>query len=303
MITKALLGAGLLASSLIAFASGAATLANGSARVDYDKAAWDALAANVAAPPVLALNAFFNQTEANAMTYDDVLHLAATNPASYTHQIYGMNTASVANLPFRTTQPTTFEYTPGDLTNHTGRIGLGGIARFTVSTGGQLLYGDFTLQYSATRHAYGGTGWHIRGNIPPAATAYDLLNVTITESSASFTITGDLCVSYEIANLLYSTPADTLRDVGDFTFTAQIAATNSAPVISSIGVSAASVMLQMVNGAAGTAYTVSSTTNINLPGASWELATNGVFASDGKATNSIPVDGAERSRFYRLQQP
>ncbi|NOS71293.1 MAG: hypothetical protein HOP33_15340, partial [Verrucomicrobia bacterium] len=47
-------------------AAHAATLASGSATIDYDKAAWDVLAVNYGLPqPTLTLAAFFNQTQAN----------------------------------------------------------------------------------------------------------------------------------------------------------------------------------------------------------------------------------------------
>jgi hypothetical protein len=81
------------------------------------------------------------------------------------------------------------------------------------------LYGDFTLQYDATRLFLGGTGWYLKGNIPPAAAAFDILNVSVVESPGSFTISGDLYPTYEVANFLYATPSDQFVDVGDFTFT------------------------------------------------------------------------------------
>ncbi|HUK82937.1 MAG TPA: PEP-CTERM sorting domain-containing protein [Verrucomicrobiae bacterium] len=211
--------AALTAVGVVSSAS-ADTLASGSATIDYDQAAWESLASGYGPTPVLTLSAFFDQTQADARTGSQLLSdpAPATN---YTGEVYAMYGSSVANLSGRYGQPTTFAFTPGQLTLHTGVIGLGGVTRFDVYGGafGSLLFGDFTLQYDSARQLVGGSGWYLKGNIAPAAAAFDLLNVNIIESPGSFTISGDLGVSYEVANFLFSTPADTLADVGNFTFT------------------------------------------------------------------------------------
>ncbi|NOS71294.1 MAG: PEP-CTERM sorting domain-containing protein [Verrucomicrobia bacterium] len=215
------------------------TLLSGSATIDYDSAAWSTLASGFGPTPVLSLGAYFNQADASARTQAQLLaDLNPGGPASYLGQVYAMNGASVVNLSGRYTQPTTFAYTPGSLSSHTGSIGLGGVARFDVYGGvfGSLLFGDFTLQYDAARSLVGGSGWYLKGNIPPAAAAYDLLNVSITEAPGTFTISGDLGVSYEIANFLYATPGDTLKDVGNFTFTATTVPEPSALALLGLGV-------------------------------------------------------------------
>jgi hypothetical protein len=198
----------------------AETLASGSATIDYDQTAWESLASGYGPTPVLTLSAFFDQTQADARTGSQLLSdpAPATN---YTGEVYAMYGSSMANLSGRYGQPTTFTFTPGQLTLASGVIGLGGVTRFAVYGGafGNLLFGDFTLQYDVSRQLVGGSGWYLKGNIPPAAAAFDLLNVNISESPGSFTISGDLGVSYEVANFLFGTPADTLKDVGNFTFT------------------------------------------------------------------------------------
>lgn len=214
------------------------TLVSGSATIDYDKTAWDGLASGFGPTPVLTLGAFFNQADANARTQTQLqTDPNPGGPVSYTGQVYAMNGASVVNLPSRFTQPTTFAYTPGALSSHTGSIGLGGVSRFDVYGGfaGSLLYGDYTLQFDSARSFFGGTGWYLKANIPPAAAAYDLLNVTITEAPGTFTISGDLGVSYEVANALYNTPSDTLKDVGNFTFTATTVPEPSALALAGLG--------------------------------------------------------------------
>ncbi len=236
----------IIAALLCAVSAHAAALVSGSATIDYDKAAWDQLAADLgAAPPVLTLDEFFDQAAANARNYNQVLHDEVQANPAYTGQVYTMNGPTVTNLLGRTTQPTTFNYTPGNPQGHTGAIGLGGIARFAVSAaagGGKLLYGDFTLLYDAGRIDLGGTGWYLKGNIAPSAAAFDILNVVVTETANTLTISGDLGVTYELANLLYSTPADAGRDVGNFTFTAQVTvpepAVGSTAILAALGLCA-----------------------------------------------------------------
>jgi len=209
-----------LAAMGVVLSGKADTVVSGSATIDYDQAAWESLASGYGPTPVLTLSAFFDQAQVDARTTSQLLSdpAPATN---YLGEVYAMYGSTVTNLLGQYAQATTFAFTPGNLTNHTGVIGLGGATRFAVYGGafGSLLYGDFTLQYSTNRFAYGGSGWYLEGNIPPAAAAFDLMNVNISESPGSFTISGDLGVSWEVANLLYSTPSDTLKDVGDFTFT------------------------------------------------------------------------------------
>ena len=200
--------------------AGVAKVVEGKAVINYSQSAWESLASGFATPPVLTLSAFFNQAQANALIQSELLSNPQTG-YSYSNQIYALNGDTVTNLPSRYTQPTMFLYPRGNLTNHVGRIGLGGVARFAVLGGasGNLLYGDYTLQYNTNRFARGGSGWYLYANIPPAAPAFDLMNVNVVETTNHFTISGYLGVSYEVAYLLYATPSDWLVNVGTFTFT------------------------------------------------------------------------------------
>ncbi len=283
--------------------AGVNKLVTGAAKINYNQTAWESLASGFAAPPVLTLSAFFNQAQANALTQSQLL---STNQPfySYANQVYAMNGATVINLGSRFTQPTTFLYSQGDATNHVGKIGLGGVARMAVlgGFGGNLLFGDYTLFYDSSRIAFGGTGWCLYGNIPPAATVFDLLNVNISETSNSLTISGDLGVSFEMANFLFATPADTLANVGTFSFSGYTVPLTT-PAVSSVNAIGGSVTLQATNGLAGSSYTVLSTTNITAPLVLWNVSATGTFSGDGKTTNSISVPVGERARFFRLQQP
>lgn len=206
--------------------SHALTLAGGSATIDYDKAAWDVLAAGFGAGPnILTLDEFFDVAAVTARNYSQVLNDEVELFPSYTGQVYAMNGPSVTNLSGRTNQPTTFAFTAGNLTSHTGSIGLGGIAQFEVSPligGGHLVYGDFTLLFDNSRANSGRSGWYLKGNIAPAGAAFDILNANVVETPTSISISGDLGVSPEVAINLYATPADSGRDVGNFSFTASV---------------------------------------------------------------------------------
>jgi len=200
-------------------------LVSGGATIDFHKSAWDSLAGGASVPgfEALTLDETFDQAGAASRTSAQILADEVVASPSYVGLSYAMNGPQVVNLAGRTAQPTDFQFTPGDLTAHTGSIGLGGISRWTVNPllgGGKLAFGDFTLRYDADRIAVGGSGWHLVGNIAPAGTLFDLVNVTTSASGNSVSISGDLVVSYEVANFLLATPADQGKDVGDFRFTA-----------------------------------------------------------------------------------
>jgi len=283
----------------------AATVLAGKATINYDQSAWNALASGIGAPqPVLTLSAFFNQAQANALTYDQILSTTQPVPP-YTNEIYVMNGPTVTNLAGRTTQPTTFSYERGNLTNQTGSIGLGGVAQFTVSPaagGGVLLYGDYTLQYDSSRIALGGSGWYLEDNIAPAAAAFDLINVTVVETRTAFTISGDLGVSFEVAYFLYDTPGDWLANVGTFVFSGYTVPFTT-PVISQLTAAGGNLVLQSTSGLAGSGFSLLSTTNLALPISAWTTSATGSFDGNGIGSNSIPIHPAEPARFFQLQQP
>ena len=171
----------------------AGTLSSGSAILNYSQSGVEALGSGLGPAPVLTLSTYFNQSESASRTAAQ-LGTDLIPGSTYTGQIYGMNGTSVVNLDGRTAQPTTFSYSAGDLAGHTGVIGLGGVARFDVfgGIGGSLLMGDLTLQYDINRTLVGGSGWFLKGNIPPAAALFDLTSVSIAESPAGFTLSGDM---------------------------------------------------------------------------------------------------------------
>ncbi len=215
----------IAAAALLPAANATFVLLDGSANFDLDPAAWASVAGGAPAPgfEALTLDEVFDSAAAAARTGGQILSDELVSSPAYTGILFGLNPASVSNLAGRNTRPTDFAFNPGDLTAHTGVIGLGGVTRWAVNPllgGGSLLFGDFTLSYDVSRQLVGGTGWNLRGNIAPSAVAFDLQNVAANLNGNQLTITGDLGLSYEVANFLFANPADQGRDMGDFTFTA-----------------------------------------------------------------------------------
>ena len=205
----------------------AAVLSTGGAIIDFDAAAWAGLSGGANSPgfEFVTPDEFFNQSAANARTSTQILGDEIVASPLFNGLSFGLNDSTVSNLAGRTAQPTTFNFDPsGSLTTHTGVIGLGGVTRWAVNPGigGKLVAGDFTLFYDPSRLAapFNGTGWALANNIAPAGVAFDIKNVVATISPGSISIVGDLTVSYEVANLLFTTPADQGKDVGNINFTA-----------------------------------------------------------------------------------
>ena len=299
---RVLLGLALIPSCAAQLA--AAGLVSGAAVIDYDAAAWSALAAATGYPqPVLTLDAFFNQAEAAVATHDELLH-AAKPGASYRGQTYALNAAAVTNLAQRSAQPTTFAWEPGNLAGHTGAIGLGGVTRFTVSGGGVLLFGDFTLLFSSARLARGGSGWFLKGNIAPAAPAFDLLNPVVAETATGFTLAADLGVSYEVANFLFATPVDTLRVVGRFQFTgSSVAVPAEPPVIERAEMVAEGVRLSGRGVAPNGNFTVQAGSRLDAAGGDWTDVAAGQSDAEGRFNLTVPATSGPAERWFRLVIP
>ena len=203
----------------------ASVLISGGATIDYDAAAWATLAGGINADPfkALILDEFFDQAGVASRNGTQILNDEVVANPSTMGLYHGLNGSSVTNLAGRTNQATTFSYDAGNLTAHTGVIGLGGITRWDVNTllgGGQLGFGDFTLAYDPARLLVGGSGWALTVNLTGGGTAFDLINVTTNATDTSLSISGDLAVSFEMANFYLGTPGDQGRDIGNFSFSA-----------------------------------------------------------------------------------
>jgi hypothetical protein len=225
MNTKFLFGYLLAFVAVSPVSHGASTLVSGGATIDYDSAAWATVAGGLNSPgfEALIIDEFFDQAAVTSRTSAQILADEVQASPSYTGQFYNLNGSSVTNLAGRTNQATTFSYDSGTPTAHTGVIGISGITRWDVNPilgGGNLLFGDFTLKYDSNRLLVGGSGWALTSNVIPSAVVFDLFNVVLNATDTSFDISGDLGVSYEVANFLFFTPANQGKDMGSFSFSA-----------------------------------------------------------------------------------
>jgi hypothetical protein len=282
----------------------AALLTQGVAVIDYDATAWASLAADTGYPmPALSLAAFLDQAQASSLTYPEVLAASQPHP-NYLGQRYVMNGPTLTNLAGRTAQPSSFDYHPDVPSQSTGVIGLGGITRFAVSGGGSLLFGDFTFGFDPTRVSRGGSGWFLKGNIPPAAVAFDLLDVQIQNTSSSLEVSANLGVSFEVANFLLATPSDTLRVVGHFHFAGSSHPSNtSPPAIRQLQLFENLVQLECHQGAPGGSFQVLHSSDLSQPLASWSVVGQGTFDAQGECQTAVPHPPGETTGWYRLRVP
>lgn len=283
-----------------------ASLSIGSARIDFDREAWDAVAAGTGLPaPILVLEAFFDQSLAETLTYAELLYSTGLT-TRYTNQIYLMNGPVVINQPQRTAQATTFTFEPGALPVHTGVIGLAGITRFKVASGGVLLFGDYTLQYDASRALRGPSGWYLRGNIPPAAPAFDLWETSMVETASTWQLSGRLGIGFEVANLLFATPGDAGRIVGQFEFTATFQPNSKpAPIVEVMRHSDGSISVSARGGVPGGRYTLQQANGPLEQELHWQDHLTTVFDAEGHgAPERIdPPESPQGSLFFRIRCP
>ena len=278
----------------------AASFSEGFAVVDWDRNAWDALAGtSVWRGPVLTLNAF-DQDAVSVRNYSQILRDPPSN-AIYTGQVYGMNGPVVSNLEGRTSQPTTFylrTWKPRTTRRHRacGHFPLRGQRRWVTP------FGDHTPVRRRPPGA-GGSGWYLKGNIPRGS-RLDLRQVHIQENGDVFQLDADLAVTFEIANFLYATPSDALRDVGDFHFTARVdTGSGGLPRIRVAQIVEGSLILIGEGGTPGGTFALQSASAIHGLDTSWSTVSEGTFDSRGSSSNSVPLPVMDLTQWFRLQQP
>lgn len=196
---------------------------SGTGTFNFNAGSWATVAggANVSGFEALTLDEVFDKTASSARTGAQIMADEIVASPAYSGITFDLNGSSVNNLVGRTAQPTTFNFAAGNPAGGTGQIGLGGVTRWAVNPvlgGGSLLFGDFTLNYDASRTLVGASGWNLKGNIVPAGVVFDLQNVLATHAGNTLSITGDLGLSPEVATFLFGTPSDTGKNMGTFAF-------------------------------------------------------------------------------------
>ena len=201
---------GFLATSI----ASASLLQTGLATIDLDPAAWLSLKNQT-------VSAVFDKTDMDTMNTSDIL-TAPTGTPSTTGLPFEMYTNNApVGLAGRAPENTSFDYNGTDATTSVGTIGLAGAWK-TNSTDftGQLVFGDFSLHYDASRVGVnaGGTssGWALTNHVSFAASTADLANITLINGIDGFTLSGDIALNAGSAAFLGGVAG---QDVGDFSVT------------------------------------------------------------------------------------
>lgn len=233
-----------LALSLITTGAHAAiTLQSGSATINFNSASWATVAGGLNSPgfEALILDEHFDKAASDARTQAQIVADEVQANPPYTGQLYVMNSTSVTNFTGRSSQATNFLYDDGNPTGATGQIGIGGVTRWDVNPllgGGQLYFGDYEIHYDAARIGglYNGSGWVLQNHTGGVnAVAFDLFNVSVNATSSGFSLSGDLGVSYELANFLFANPSDQGKNMGTFSFTGVAAPEPSRALLLMVG--------------------------------------------------------------------
>jgi hypothetical protein len=77
----------------------------------------------------------------------------------------------------------------------------------------------------------------------------------------------------------------------------------SAPLITSVSLNGANLVVQGTNALGGTQFTLHSSTNLALPLSVWPAAGSGVFSGPMTFSNSFSIDPAQAKRFYSISVP
>jgi hypothetical protein len=136
---------------------------------------------------------------------------------------YGVNGATVTNLPGNNSKPTNFTYDPSDPAGTaTGAVGFGGLMRFRGTwaapnySSSYFAFGEFTLEYDAQDAVNGASGWSLWNHVSFPARSFDLYNVTTVVGANSLILSGDFRFSVDTTNSFFS-PDDLGKDMGNFT--------------------------------------------------------------------------------------
>jgi autotransporter-associated beta strand protein len=139
--------------------------------------------------------------------------------------------------------------------------------------------------------------------MPSAATPFWRTNHTwrIATVSGGATLTGNFASvsngSYSAGTFVPSTDANGVL----LTYTASLAPATP-PTIGNVSLSGGVLSLYLTNGSPGASFQIVTATNLTQAAATWLVATNGAFSSNGSSTNGISINPADPQRFYRVKE-
>lgn len=217
----------VLAAALAAAPSRAqdAEILYGTAQIEFD------LPTLLGQTPLDQFDAVFGIRE----TRSDLLYADGNSPGPIA--TWTLNWPGIASPSGRTIQPSTLKFNKANLLGTWGtgtdlgaflsggeQIGFGGITRFELDPdyAGILLFGDWGLRYSPSRHDATRSGLVLTSNIDFANAVFaDVGQLTTSVVGSTLTITGHLLISDGLI-LLGFPDENYLLDIGELTITARI---------------------------------------------------------------------------------
>ncbi len=229
----------ILAMSATSATASAGLITSGQATISIDI---DVLSA---APGFLTFNRFYGAPgdQAATLTRSQMLSPSGPpypgSPTSMDGMEFGVNGEGVSSPTGRVRQSTDLDYDPADVLGSWSasrqypglgtpvrggeQIGLDGVILLNVSSGGNLILGDFALRYAPSFANGGDPGLVVTSNFDFLDAPLFLLgDVEITATAASLTIRGDLLMT-ALGYTFFGVPIGT--DVGDFRLVAYTNAT------------------------------------------------------------------------------
>ena len=186
----------------------------------------------------------------------------------------------------------------GALTVSAGTLGLGtfnlAVTGNSTVTGGTLNLGGSSVLTLAFINS---------ATVPSSSTPFWQTNHVwrIATVSGGATVSGNFAGisngSYSAGTFTTSTDANGVL----LTFTAS-AVPATPPAFGSVSLSGNTLSLYLTNGSAGSPYQIVTATNLTQSIATWTVATNGTFSSNGSSTNGISINPADVKRFYRVKE-
>lgn len=152
----------------------------------------------------------------------------------------------------------------------------------------------------------GGSGWYLKGNIAPAAPAFDLIQPVVLETPTTLSLAGSLGIGFEVANLLFATPTDAGRIIGRFEFIGTLQSESKpVPLVEASRDPEGKVFIRAQGGDPGSSYVLEQTVGAIDSDLRWQDWTNAVFNAEGHGSwmpvEANPSPGAVR--LFRVRSP